>query len=665
MKVKTKEDAIKAFEESYEYNDNEGWRDDVDGSKKVPAVHEIYESLPDELKKDEDVALKAIFYSEHATQLVPEDLKHDDDFMEKAFNVVKYSVDATEYGALDIEFRKNKDIFMRAFSDAEFIEEQDAEECGLAADVFSKADVSIRSDVDIIKKVITDHPEAMASVPDTVKEDADLVVDTLEANVNAYNYLPVDMKINPDITAYVAEHMEDFELKFDKMDIQSVKAVTAALMSEMENNEEFEPYSAMNDEEYYILGESDETATVAIFNTAPDVWVAFTDNTMELLTDKEVSNIISFSDNSLELDAVKQADYSTDLGNMIISYIGETGRDIVYNPIDDCLLGNPDMTIAEKLNVFAYSIKEVCPSDINCSNFLSSVFKQAHMEKFGPDNDNSTISNKKFYEVLQKRIDAELKYGELSEQDRGTLIKLKDAAQKNIDAIDIANSLQEKCFGKKDFSVTMEDLNNDRETALLVLHRTPQRLEVFPDELKKDKDFLKEAAVLNPKILLESRIASGDKDIVTAAVRVNNEVLRFANPKIQRRLFMGAIRLNQDEVNKNPQDEELIKSLATDCVRRLSNQALADMSFVRCMFDHDLISDNHGFKVELKHKVETALESDETLTDNERQQMYGVKDYIEAIESALHRSNSDGENLSENDEKFQNADEIDIDDDVL
>lgn len=665
MKVKTKEDAIKAFEESYEYNDNEGWRDDVDGSKKVPAVHEIYESLPDGLKKDEDVALKAIFYSEHATQLVPEDLKHDDDFMEKAFNVVKYSVDATEYGALDIEFRKNKDIFMRAFSDAEFIEEQDAEECGLAADVFSKADVSIRSDVDIIKKVITDHPEAMASVPDTVKEDADLIVDTLEANVNAYNYLPVDMKINPDITAYVAEHMEDFELKFDKMDIQSVKAVTAALMSEMENNEEFEPYSAMNDEEYYILGESDETATVAIFNTAPDVWVAFTDNTMELLTDKEVSNIISFSDNSLELDAVKQADYSTDLGNMMISYIGETGRDIVYNPIDDCLLGNPDMTIAEKLNVFAYSIKEVCPSDINCSNFLSSVFKQAHMEKFGPDNDNSTISNKKFYEVLQKRIDAELKYGELSEQDRGTLIKLKDAAQKNIDAIDIANSLQEKCFGKKDFSVTMEDLNNDRETALLVLHRTPQRLEVFPDELKKDKDFLKEAAVLNPKILLESRIASGDKDIVTAAVRVNNEVLRFANPKIQRRLFMGAIRLNQDEVNKNPQDEELIKSLATDCVRRLSNQALADMSFVRCMFDHDLISDNHGFKVELKHKVETALESDETLTDNERQQMYGVKDYIEAIESALHRSNSDGENLSENDEKFQNADEIDIDDDVL
>ena len=210
-------------------------------------MHEIYESLPDELKKDEDVALKAIFYSEHATQLIPEDLKHDDDFMGKAFNVVKYSVDATEYGALDIEFRKNKDIFMRAFSDAEFIEEQDAEECGLAADVFSKADVSIRSDVDIIKKVITDHPEAMASVPDTVKEDADLVVDTLEANVNAYNYLPVDMKINPDITAYVTEHMEDFELKFDKMDIQSVKAVTAALMSEMENNEEFEPYSAMND----------------------------------------------------------------------------------------------------------------------------------------------------------------------------------------------------------------------------------------------------------------------------------------------------------------------------------------------------------------------------------------------------------------------------------
>ena len=665
MKVKTKEDAIKAFEESYEYNDNEGWRDDVDGSKKVPAVHEIYESLPDELKKDEDVALKAIFYSEHATQLIPEDLKHDDDFMEKAFNVVKYSVDATEYGALDIEFRKNKDIFMRAFSDAEFIEEQDAEECGLAADVFSKADVSIRSDVDIIKKVITDHPEAMASVPDTVKEDADLVVDTLEANVNAYNYLPVDMKINPDITAYVAEHMEDFELKFDKMDIQSVKAVTAALMSEMENNEEFEPYSAMNDEEYYILGESDETATVAIFNTAPDVWVAFTDNTMKLLTDKEVSNIISFSDNSLELDAVKQADYSTDLGNMMISYIGETGRDIVYNPIDDCLLGNPDMTIAEKLNVFAYSIKEVCPSDINCSNFLSSVFKQAHMERFGPDNDNSTISNKKFYEVLQKRIDAELKYGELSEQDRDTLIKLKDAAQKNIDAIDIAVSLHNECMGNKNFKATMKDLNNDREIALLVLHRNPWRIEVFPDKLKNDRDFIKESAVLNPKILLESQIASGDKDIVTAAVRVNKEALRLADPEIQRSLFMDAIRLNQDEVNKNPQDEELIKSLATECVNRLSNQALADVSFVRCMFNYDLISNNQGFKDDLKYKVEIALESDEALTDNERQQMSEVKDYIEAIENELHRSSNDGEIISDNEEESMSVDETDIDEDIL
>lgn len=665
MKVKTKEEAIKAFEESYEYNDNEGWRDDVDGSKKVPAVHEIYESLPDELKKDEDVALKAIFYSEHATQLIPEDLKHDDDFMEKAFNVVKYSVDATEYGALDIEFRKNKDIFMRAFSDAEFIEEQDAEECGLAADVFSKADVSIRSDVDIIKKVITDHPEAMASVPDTVKEDADLVVDTLEANVNAYNYLPVDMKINPDITAYVAEHMEDFELKFDKMDIQSVKAVTAALMSEMENNEEFEPYSAMNDEEYYILGESDETATVAIFNTAPDVWVAFTDNTMKLLTDKEVSNIISFSDNSLELDAVKQADYSTDLGNMMISYIGETGRDIVYNPIDDCLLGNPDMTIAEKLNVFAYSIKEVCPSDINCSNFLSSVFKQAHMERFGPDNDNSTISNKKFYEVLQKRIDAELKYGELSEQDRDTLIKLKDAAQKNIDAIDIAVSLHNECMGNKNFKATMKDLNNDREIALLVLHRNPWRIEVFPDELKNDRNFIKESAVLNPKILLESQIASGDKDIVTAAVRVNKEALRLADPEIQRSLFMDAIRLNQDEVNKNPQDEELIKSLATECVNRLSNQALADVSFVRCMFNYDLISNNQGFKDDLKYKVEIALESDEALTDNERQQMSEVKDYIEAIENELHHSSNDEESISDNEEESLSVDETDIDEDIL
>ena len=665
MKVKTKEDAIKAFEESYEYNDNEGWRDDVDGSKKVPAVHEIYESLPDELKKDEDVALKAIFYSEQATQLIPEDLKHDDDFMEKAFNVVKYSVDATEYGALDIEFRKNKDIFMRAFSDAEFIEEQDAEECGLAADVFSKADVSIRSDVDIIKKVITDHPEAMASVPDTVKEDADLVVDTLEANVNAYNYLPVDMKINPDITAYVAEHMEDFELKFDKMDIQSVKAVAAALMSEMENNEEFEPYSAMNDEEYYILGESDETATVAIFNTAPDVWVAFTDNTMELLTDKEVSNIISFSDNSLELDAVKQADYSTDLGNMMISYIGETGRDIVYNPIDDCLLGNPDMTIAEKLNVFAYSIKEVCPSDINCSNFLSSVFKQAHMERFGPDNDNSTISNKKFYEVLQKRIDAELKYGELSEQDRDTLIKLKDAAQKNIDAIDIAVSLHNECMGNKNFKATMKDLNNDREIALLVLHRNPWRIEVFPDELKNDRDFIKKSAVLNPKILLESQIASGDKDIVTAAVRVNKEALRLADPEIQRSLFMDAIRLNQDEVNKNPQDEELIKSLATECVNRLSNQALADVSFVRCMFNYDLISNNQGFKDDLKYKVEIALESDEALTDNERQQMSEVKDYIEAIENELHHSSNDVESISDNEEESLSVDETDIDEDIL
>lgn len=660
MKLKTKEEAIKAFEESYEYNDNEGWRDDVDGSKKVPAVHEIYESLPDELKKDEDVALKAIFYSEHATQLIPEDLKHDDDFMEKAFNVVKYSVDATEYGALDIEFRKNKDIFMRAFSDAEFIEEQDAEECGLAADVFSKADVSIRSDVDIIKKVITDHPEAMASVPDTVKEDADLVVDTLEANVNVYNYLPVDMKINPDITAYVAEHMEDFELKFDKMDIQSVKAVTAALMSEMENNEEFEPYSAMNDEEYYILGESDETATVAIFNTAPDVWVAFTDNTMKLLTDKEVSNIISFSDNSLELDAVKQADYSTDLGNMMISYIGETGRDIVYNPIDDCLLGNPDMTIAEKLNVFAYSIKEVCPSDINCSNFLSSVFKQAHMERFGPDNDNSTISNKKFYEVLQKRIDAELKYGELSEQDRDTLIKLKDAAQKNIDAIDIAVSLHNECMGNKNFKATMKDLNNDREIALLVLHRNPWRIEVFPDELKNDRDFIKESAVLNPKILLESQIASGDKDIVTAAVRVNKEALRLADPEIQRSLFMDAIRLNQDEVNKNPQDEELIKSLATECVNRLSNQALADVSFVRCMFNYDLISNNQGFKDDLKYKVEIALESDEALTDNERQQMSEVKDYIEAIENELHHSSNDEESISDNEEESLSVDETQI-----
>lgn len=665
MKVKTKEEAIKAFEESYEYNDNEGWRDDVDGSKKVPAVHEIYESLPDELKKDEDVALKAIFYSEQATQLIPENLKHDDDFMEKAFNVVKYSVDATEYGALDIEFRKNKDIFMRAFSDAEFIEEQDAEECGLAADVFSKADVSIRSDVDIIKKVITDHPEAMASVPDTVKEDADLVVDTLEANVNAYNYLPVDMKINPDITAYVAEHMEDFELKFDKMDIQSVKAVTAALMSEMENNEEFEPYSAMNDEEYYILGESDETATVAIFNTAPDVWVAFTDNTMKLLTDKEVSNIISFSDNSLELDAVKQADYSTDLGNMMISYIGETGRDIVYNPIDDCLLGNPDMTIAEKLNVFAYSIKEVCPSDINCSNFLSSVFKQAHMERFGSDNDNSTISNKKFYEVLQKRIDAELKYGELSEQDRDTLIKLKDAAQKNIDAIDIAVSLHNECMGNKNFKATMKDLNNDREIALLVLHRNPWRIEVFPDELKNDRDFIKESAVLNPKILLESQIASGDKDIVTAAVRVNKEALRLADPEIQRSLFMDAIRLNQDEVNKNPQDEELIKSLATECVNRLSNQALADVSFVRCMFNYDLISNNQGFKDDLKYKVEIALESDEALTDNERQQMSEVKDYIEAIENELHHSSNDEESISDNEEESLSVDETDIDEDIL
>lgn len=665
MKVKTKEDAIKAFEESYEYNDNEGWRDDVDGSKKVPAVHEIYESLPDELKKDEDVALKAIFYSEHATQLIPEDLKHDDDFMGKAFNVVKYSVDATEYGALDIEFRKNKDIFMRAFSDAEFIEEQDAEECGLAADVFSKADVSIRSDVDIIKKVITDHPEAMASVPDTVKEDADLVVDTLEANVNAYNYLPVDMKINPDITAYVTEHMEDFELKFDKMDIQSVKAVTAALMSEMENNEEFEPYSAMNDEEYYILGESDETATVAIFNTAPDVWVAFTDNTMKLLTDKEVSNIISFSDNSLELDAVKQADYSTDLGNMMIGYIGETGRDIVYNPINDCLLGNPDMTIAEKLNVFAYSIKEVCPSDINCSNFLSSVFKQAHMERFGPDNDNSTISNKKFYEVLQKRIDAELKYGELSEQDRDTLIKLKDAAQKNIDAIDIAVSLHNECMGNKNFKATMKDLNNDREIALLVLHRNPWRIEVFPDELKNDRDFIKESAVLNPKILLESQIASGDKDIVTAAVRVNKEALRLADPEIQRSLFMDAIRLNQDEVNKNPQDEELIKSLATECVNRLSNQALADVSFVRCMFNYDLISNNQGFKDDLKYKVEIALESDEALTDNERQQMSEVKDYIEAIENELHHSSNDEESISDNEEESLSVDETDIDEDIL
>lgn len=665
MKVKTKEEAIKAFEESYEYNDNEGWRDDVDGSKKVPAVHEIYESLPDELKKDEDVALKAIFYSEQATQLIPENLKHDDDFMEKAFNVVKYSVDATEYGALDIEFRKNKDIFMRAFSDAEFIEEQDAEECGLAADVFSKADVSIRSDVDIIKKVITDHPEAMASVPDTVKEDADLVVDTLEANVNAYNYLPVDMKINPDITAYVAEHMEDFELKFDKMDIQSVKAVTAAMMSEMENNEEFEPYSAMNDEEYYILGESDETATVAIFNTAPDVWVAFTDNTMKLLTDKEVSNIISFSDNSLELDAVKQADYSTDLGNMMISYIGETGRDIVYNPIDDCLLGNPDMTIAEKLNVFAYSIKEVCPSDINCSNFLSSVFKQAHMERFGSDNDNSTISNKKFYEVLQKRIDAELKYGELSEQDRDTLIKLKDAAQKNIDAIDIAVSLHNECMGNKNFKATMKDLNNDREIALLVLHRNPWRIEVFPDELKNDRDFIKESAVLNPKILLESQIASGDKDIVTAAVRVNKEALRLADPEIQRSLFMDAIRLNQDEVNKNPQDEELIKSLATECVNRLSNQALADVSFVRCMFNYDLISNNQGFKDDLKYKVEIALESDEALTDNERQQMSEVKDYIEAIENELHHSSNDEESISDNEEESLSVDETDIDEDIL
>ena len=128
---------------------------------------------------------------------------------------------------------------------------------------------------------------------------------------------------------------------------------------------------------------------------------------------------------------------------------------------------------------------------------------------------------------------------------------------------------------------------------------------------------------------------------------------------------MDAIRLNQDEVNKNPQDEELIKSLATECVNRLSNQALADVSFVRCMFNYNLISNNQGFKDDLKYKVEIALESDEALTDNERQQMSEVKDYIEAIENELHHSSNDEESISDNEEESLSDDETDIDEDIL
>ena len=83
------------------------------------------------------------------------------------------------------------------------------------------------------------------------------------------------------------------------------------------------------------------------------------------------------------------------------------------------------------------------------------------------------------------------------------------------------------------------------------------------------------------------------------------------------------------------------------------------------MFNYDLISNNQGFKDDLKYKVEIALESDEALTDNERQQMSEVKDYIEAIENELHHSSNDEESISDNEEESLSVDETDIDEDIL
>ena len=545
----------------------------------------------------------------------------------------------------DDEVRNNKIKYEDALSEAH--------EYGIEARIYEAAGDDIKSDMGCIKILIAYEPETIQYVPDSIKNDVDSVIEIMETDVNVYNYLPTSMKVNSDILAVCAEHKDDFKIKFDNMSVDEIKAVTSAIYSEfgdsVDSHGNPEPYEAMPDEDYYITDDDDwESVNATIYNVAPDKWVC---NTRKLdketwewsdrttfLTDDDVKKILTAGEYSYEVDGDKHENYAGNFTDMHVE-IAEGGNfSNYYEPEGE--------TMVEKLNDWCHTIKarEDMGYHTDSPNFLSAAYEQARAEYSGRCGDGLP-SDLYVYQTVKKRAEAFLQYGELSEADREKLTSVREAADFNITAIEYAK-------GKYDVPL-------NREQALLAVKWRANVINNLPENLKNDKEFIEEAAKLNPFVVQKSELAKNDRSIVVTAMYANAKAFSFASPEIQKDIFLDCVEQYQelaDNDSENISEHERNMANITDM---LNPDVFGDKAFAEEISKYDIVSKNQDLINMLNEKSQ--IGDPDLYSEAEKEQYKNIKDFADSISEDGAEQTPKPEGDDWNDDDRDEADEAETD----
>lgn len=141
----------------------------------------LYESLPDSMKRDPEIIFKAIEKDYYSYKYVPEDIQRDPEFTKKA---IKTSILVTN--ELNEELRKNEKFIKDMMNDG-------------YNGIFERADKEIRGNYDIAYKYIS-NGGSISYVTDELKKDYDLAAAALINDGNNYEFISDDLKLKKDLT---------------------------------------------------------------------------------------------------------------------------------------------------------------------------------------------------------------------------------------------------------------------------------------------------------------------------------------------------------------------------------------------------------------------------------------------------------------------------------
>ncbi len=174
--------------------------------KAVEVNGAIYGYLSDELKKDEVIAITSINSYFESYRFLPNELFDNERVVKEAIN------SGLEFGAGVLEYasdrlKDNKDIVMLAVSKAtgvEFFYEDRPEEGYTYNDALCYASERLRDDKDVVLLSVENNPDSLESASARLQNDYDVVLTAVRGNAHSLKYASEELRSNKELVLIAA-----------------------------------------------------------------------------------------------------------------------------------------------------------------------------------------------------------------------------------------------------------------------------------------------------------------------------------------------------------------------------------------------------------------------------------------------------------------------------